>query len=151
MKFAIFQSLNFFTIQRNQIELKESKEILRRIENRNLYKYVSETIIADDTLMIDLKNNEFFDQMKLEILQELEKHKMTINDPKMTNIYNKLNTNEIFISKNVFDYGDEDKNPIEKVQFYSKNEMKKSFKIKSNQVITNFIYEYFRHRCYYFS
>ncbi|XP_031550911.1 deoxynucleoside triphosphate triphosphohydrolase SAMHD1-like [Actinia tenebrosa] len=98
-------------------ELKEAKEILQNIEQRKLYKFIGHTIPKDnpDKKGVPAMQKEIFDIVK-------DKAK-------------ELKEDDIVVQLTSFKYGGkDDKDPVEKVRFYAKDNDKKSFKIKKEQV-----------------
>ncbi|XP_031564008.1 deoxynucleoside triphosphate triphosphohydrolase SAMHD1-like [Actinia tenebrosa] len=97
--------------------LKEAREILQKIEQRKLYKFIGYTIPKDipDEKDASAVQKEIFDIVK-------DKAK-------------ELKEDDIVVQLTPFKYGGtDDKDPVDNVLFFAKDNDKKSFKIKKEQV-----------------
>ncbi|XP_012583823.1 PREDICTED: deoxynucleoside triphosphate triphosphohydrolase SAMHD1 [Condylura cristata] len=102
--------------------LDAAREILKKIECRELYKYVGETRPVD-------KKGRF----SREESKALEKQ---IADTKQTEVFleTELTAEDFIVDVINMDYGMEDKNPIDHVRFYSKSDPSKATMITKDEV-----------------
>ncbi|XP_040588646.1 deoxynucleoside triphosphate triphosphohydrolase SAMHD1 isoform X2 [Mesocricetus auratus] len=100
--------------------LSEAREILRNIECRNLYKYLGET---QPNGQVKIKKEEY-GQLPQDIVD---------TKPDM-HLDAQLKAEDFIVDVIVMDYGMKDKNPIDHVHFYFKNNTKHAVKITKDQV-----------------
>ncbi|PKY38250.1 HD phosphohydrolase domain-containing protein [Rhizophagus irregularis] len=96
--------------------LKKSKDIIKRIRKRDLYKFVDGFLVPND-----LKDK----------LTEKE-----INEEKIIAYQNNdgLKVDDIIVNRLVLNYGMKNENPVDHVKFYNKNLPNKVFKLEKSQV-----------------
>ncbi|XP_037351402.1 deoxynucleoside triphosphate triphosphohydrolase SAMHD1 [Talpa occidentalis] len=100
--------------------LDAARDILKKIESRNLYKYVGETQSREEKFQReDCKNfpQELADAKPEEVYLEIE-----------------LKAEDFIVDVINMDYGMEDKNPIDHVRFYCKTDPNKAIMITKEQV-----------------
>ncbi|XP_059562063.1 deoxynucleoside triphosphate triphosphohydrolase SAMHD1 isoform X3 [Myotis daubentonii] len=100
-------------------KLAAAREILEKIERRNLYKYVGQTQPAKRR--ITKEDSEKF-------REELAKAK-----PDVITLEVELQAEDFIVDVINMDYGMEDKNPIDNVHFYCKADLNQAFKISQKQ------------------
>uniref|UniRef100_A0A8C2M3H4 Deoxynucleoside triphosphate triphosphohydrolase SAMHD1 n=2 Tax=Cricetulus griseus TaxID=10029 RepID=A0A8C2M3H4_CRIGR len=100
--------------------LSEARNILRNIECRNLYKYLGETQPNGQ----DKITGEEYDQLPRDI----------VNTKPDVPLYAQLKAEDFIVDVINMDYGMKDKNPIDHVHFYCKNNTKHAVKISKDQV-----------------
>ncbi|XP_074500274.1 deoxynucleoside triphosphate triphosphohydrolase SAMHD1-like isoform X2 [Sebastes fasciatus] len=88
-------------------ELKEAREILKKITNRRLYKFLGQTK-ANDT----------------DVTQQKEMWKKELELPEGDGL-----TDDFVVVDSIMDYGMKDENPIDEMRFYKKEEPDRAFKI----------------------
>ncbi|CAB4467412.1 HD-domain/PDEase-like protein [Rhizophagus irregularis] len=97
-------------------DLKKSKEIIRRIRKRDLYKFVDEFLVPKD-----LKGKFEKDKITKIITDQLE--------------HDGLKKEYVIVDILILNYGKKEENPIDNVKFYDKNQPNlKVFKLESSQV-----------------
>ncbi|GES92426.1 HD phosphohydrolase domain-containing protein [Rhizophagus clarus] len=94
--------------------LKKSREIIRRIRRRELYKFVDEFLVPKN-LKKEFKEN------------QITTKKIIAHD-------NGLKEEDVIVDILVLNYGKKDENPIDNVEFYDKNQPGRVFKLESSQV-----------------
>ncbi|OCT62876.1 deoxynucleoside triphosphate triphosphohydrolase SAMHD1-like isoform X1 [Xenopus laevis] len=100
-------------------KLSDAKKILEKIVQRKFYKYLGEaTPNPNNTQSLDKK----------QLLEELAKA-VAAEDPNM-----RCTSEDFVVDVFLMDYGMKEKNPIDKVHFYSKNDPKEAFHIEKGQV-----------------
>uniref|UniRef100_A0ABI8AJ36 Deoxynucleoside triphosphate triphosphohydrolase SAMHD1 n=1 Tax=Felis catus TaxID=9685 RepID=A0ABI8AJ36_FELCA len=102
-------------------KLNAAREILKKIECRNLYKYVGETK-PKGTTKIEKENYK-------SLPEDLADSK-----PKDILIETELKAEDFIVDVINMDYGMEDKNPIDHVRFYCKSDLSKAVRITKDQV-----------------
>ncbi|XP_036178206.1 deoxynucleoside triphosphate triphosphohydrolase SAMHD1 isoform X2 [Myotis myotis] len=100
-------------------KLAAAREILEKIERRNLYKYVGQTQPAKRR--ITKEDSEKF-------REELAQAK-----PDVITLEVELQAEDFIVDVINMDYGMEDKNPIDNVHFYCKADLNQAFKINQKQ------------------
>ncbi|XP_036899901.1 deoxynucleoside triphosphate triphosphohydrolase SAMHD1 isoform X2 [Sturnira hondurensis] len=103
-------------------QLDAAREILRKIECRNLYKYVGQVLLSGENQKLERKDyknlpKEIADAKPDEMKPEAE-----------------LKAEDIIVDVVDMDYGMKDKNPMDNVHFYSKTDYSHAKKITKNQV-----------------
>ncbi|KAM5304738.1 deoxynucleoside triphosphate triphosphohydrolase SAMHD1 [Glossophaga mutica] len=103
-------------------QLKAARAILKKIECRNLYKYVSQVLLSEENERLERKDyknlpKEIADAKSDEMQLEAE-----------------LKAEDIIVDVVDMDYGMKDKNPIDNVNFYSKTDNRHAKKITKSQV-----------------
>nr|XP_056723452.1 deoxynucleoside triphosphate triphosphohydrolase SAMHD1 [Euleptes europaea] len=112
----------FLTILHSDLpELHEAQEILRKIERRDLYKYLGETQPPEGK---EIKQEQY-DKLPAEIAK---------SKPATENQDVGLKTEDFIVDVINMDYGMKEKNPINNVHFYCKSDITKAFKITKGQV-----------------
>ncbi|XP_024415406.1 deoxynucleoside triphosphate triphosphohydrolase SAMHD1 [Desmodus rotundus] len=103
-------------------QLDAAREILKKIEHRNLYKYVGQVLLSEKNKRLERKD-----------YKNLPKE---IADAKLDEMMleTKLNAEDIIVDVVDMDYGMKDKNPIDHVHFYSKTDYSQAKKITKNEV-----------------
>uniref|UniRef100_A0ABI8AIY3 Deoxynucleoside triphosphate triphosphohydrolase SAMHD1 n=1 Tax=Felis catus TaxID=9685 RepID=A0ABI8AIY3_FELCA len=101
-------------------KLNAAREILKKIECRNLYKYVGETK-PKGTTKIEKENYK-------SLPEDLADSK-----PKDILIETELKAEDFIVDVINMDYGMEDKNPIDHVRFYCKSDLSKAVRITKDQ------------------
>uniref|UniRef100_A0A9L0IHA4 Deoxynucleoside triphosphate triphosphohydrolase SAMHD1 n=1 Tax=Equus asinus TaxID=9793 RepID=A0A9L0IHA4_EQUAS len=102
-------------------KLDAARKILKKIEYRNLYKYVGETQPVGQT------------KIKRESYECLPKEVASAK-PKDVLLEAELKAEDFIVDVINMDYGMEDKNPIDHVRFYCKSDPSKAIMITKNQV-----------------
>uniref|UniRef100_G1NXD5 Deoxynucleoside triphosphate triphosphohydrolase SAMHD1 n=1 Tax=Myotis lucifugus TaxID=59463 RepID=G1NXD5_MYOLU len=100
-------------------KLAAAREILEKIQRRNLYKYVGQT--QPNKRRITKEDSEKF-------REELAKAK-----PDVITLEVELQAEDFIVDVINMDYGMEDKNPIDNVHFYCKADLNQAFKISQEQ------------------
>ncbi|XP_070276361.1 deoxynucleoside triphosphate triphosphohydrolase SAMHD1 [Myotis yumanensis] len=100
-------------------KLAAAREILEKIQRRNLYKYVGQT--QPNKRRITKEDHEKF-------REELAKAK-----PDVMTLEVELQAEDFIVDVINMDYGMEDKNPIDNVYFYCKADLNQAFKISQEQ------------------
>ncbi|KAF4788676.1 Deoxynucleoside triphosphate triphosphohydrolase SAMHD1 [Turdus rufiventris] len=100
-------------------DLEEAREILRRVERRELYKFLGETRPKAKKEIV-----------KSDILAESIANSMSKNDPPDV----ELKAENFIVDVVSMDYGMKEQNPIDKVHFYCKADPSKAVKITKEQV-----------------
>ncbi|KFP27224.1 Deoxynucleoside triphosphate triphosphohydrolase SAMHD1, partial [Colius striatus] len=100
-------------------ELKEAREILHKIERRELYKFLGET--QPETRMEIVKNNS--------LAESIARCKPEKDPPDV-----ELKAEDFIIDVINMDYGMKEKNPVDNVHFYCKADPYKTVKISKKQV-----------------
>jgi hypothetical protein len=114
---------------KNDKSIKEARDILLKIEERNLYKFVAQTnILSADYYFEKNLSKDKFKKMRQELVVEYNK-KIEIEDRKLV-----LKDDDILIIERAFDFGARNNNPVEKVYFYNKHDVTRAFRIKTEQV-----------------
>ncbi|XP_052816404.1 deoxynucleoside triphosphate triphosphohydrolase SAMHD1-like isoform X2 [Mya arenaria] len=108
--------------------LKKSQKILKKVLKRELYKLVGQN--KSKTKMLQEKDKQ---EEKIKIIEKIDKEKLK-DFPKAEK--------HIIIQLVTLDYGKKDKNPIDSVMFYSKNEPNKAGPIRQDQE-SSFIPDHF--------
>lgn len=98
-------------------DLKETRNILQRIERRDLYKCVGETTPTEG------KTKDDVDKIKVEIMSHLPKESK-----------NMLHQNDLVVHLVYLDYGMKAENPIKNVRFYNKNDVTKAVSLDKQHV-----------------
>lgn len=99
--------------------LAAAREILEKIERRNLYKYVGQT---------QPQNVRIIKEIGEKFPQEIANAK-----PGVITLDVELKAEDFIVDVINMDYGMEDKNPIDNVHFYCKADLNKAFKINKEQ------------------
>ncbi|XP_043382693.1 deoxynucleoside triphosphate triphosphohydrolase SAMHD1 isoform X3 [Chelonia mydas] len=102
-------------------ELTEAREILRKIELRDLYKYLGETRTEPGKEITE----EQYDRLPADIVASRPK-----NVPQDI----ELNAEDFIVDVINMDYGMKEQNPIDKVRFYCKSDPSQAVKISKEQV-----------------
>ncbi|XP_032275339.1 deoxynucleoside triphosphate triphosphohydrolase SAMHD1 [Phoca vitulina] len=102
-------------------KLDAAREILRKIEYRNLYKYVGETKPKGKTKI----EREDYKRLPEEIASA---------KPSDVLLEAELKAEDLIVDVINMDYGMEDKNPIDHVRFYCKSDLSKAVMITKDQV-----------------
>ncbi|CAO2578003.1 Deoxynucleoside triphosphate triphosphohydrolase SAMHD1 [Lemmus lemmus] len=100
--------------------LSEAQSILRNIERRDLYKYLGETQPNGQHKI----RKEEYEQLPQEI----------VNTKPNVHLEAELKAEDFIVDVINMDYGMEDKNPIDHVRFYSKNNTRQAVRISKEQV-----------------
>ncbi|XP_057637424.1 deoxynucleoside triphosphate triphosphohydrolase SAMHD1 isoform X2 [Chionomys nivalis] len=100
--------------------LSEARSILRNIERRDLYKYLGETQPNGQHKI----RKEEYEQLPQDI----------VNTKPDVHLEAQLKAEDFIVDVLNMDYGMEDKNPIDHVLFYSKNNTRQAVKISKEQV-----------------
>ncbi|XP_060087008.1 deoxynucleoside triphosphate triphosphohydrolase SAMHD1 [Heteronotia binoei] len=112
----------FLTILRSDLpELHEAQEILRKIECRDLYKYLGETKPREGK---EIKEEQY-DKLSAEI---------AASKPETESQDVGLMAEDFIVDVINMDYGMKEKNPINNVRFYCKSDITKAVKITKEQV-----------------
>ncbi|XP_066482235.1 deoxynucleoside triphosphate triphosphohydrolase SAMHD1 isoform X1 [Tiliqua scincoides] len=109
-------------------ELAEAREILHKIECRELYKYVGETQPGSEEI-----TKEEYDGLPAEIAAA---------KPKTLSQDMELKAEDFIVDVIYMDYGMKEKNPIDNVHFYCKSDITHAIRITKDQV-SNFLPEKF--------
>uniref|UniRef100_A0A8D2Q4T0 Deoxynucleoside triphosphate triphosphohydrolase SAMHD1 n=1 Tax=Varanus komodoensis TaxID=61221 RepID=A0A8D2Q4T0_VARKO len=109
----------------DQPELNEAREILRKIERRDLYKCLGETQPQGNEI-----KQEQYDELSAEIVKA--KPVKFPEDAELKAI--KLKAEDFIIDVIDMDYGMKEKNPVNNVNFYCKSDITKAIKITKDQV-----------------
>ncbi|RIA96134.1 hypothetical protein C1645_815822 [Glomus cerebriforme] len=96
--------------------LKKSKEIIKRIRTRNLYKFVDEYLVP----------NELKDKLTEKEINEEKIIAYQDNDG--------LKIDDVIVHRLTLNYGMKDENPVDHVKFYDKYTPNKVFKLERSQV-----------------
>ncbi|KAK2512239.1 deoxynucleoside triphosphate triphosphohydrolase SAMHD1 [Columba livia] len=99
-------------------ELEEAREILHKIQRRELYKFLGETRPESKDVS---KNNE--------LKESFAKSKPKVNPPDV-----EIKAEDIIVDVINMDYGMKDQNPIDKVRFFCKGRSYKTITINEDQV-----------------
>ncbi|KAG6938934.1 SAM and HD domain containing deoxynucleoside triphosphate triphosphohydrolase 1, partial [Chelydra serpentina] len=102
-------------------ELAEAREILRKIELRDLYKYLGETRSEPGKEITE----EQYDRLPADIVASRPKN--VLQDVE-------LNAEDFIVDVINMDYGMKEQNPIDKVRFYCKSDPSQAVKISKEQV-----------------
>ncbi|XP_073415473.1 deoxynucleoside triphosphate triphosphohydrolase SAMHD1 isoform X1 [Dendrobates tinctorius] len=102
-------------------ELSKARDILRKVERRQLYKYVGQTRPKADTR---IKPDEY-DKLPADLAN-------SIPQPSLSDV--KLNPEDFIVDVIQMDYGMQEQNPINNVRFYCKSDLTKAIKITKDQV-----------------
>uniref|UniRef100_A0A4W2FKI5 Deoxynucleoside triphosphate triphosphohydrolase SAMHD1 n=1 Tax=Bos indicus x Bos taurus TaxID=30522 RepID=A0A4W2FKI5_BOBOX len=100
--------------------LNDARMILKKIESRNLYKFVGET-----QPMIQRIKKENYEHLPNEVASA---------KPSDVELEAELKAEDLIVDVINMDYGMEDKNPIDHVRFYCKSDLSKAVMITRNQV-----------------
>lgn len=118
-----YQKLTDFIVEQilwsTDDKLKESREILMRVQKRQLFKCVGNTRPPKDS---DVKEKDYEEKVKddfVEILKNMGSH---------------LGRDDIIIHLVFLDYGMKDKNPIDHVRFYNKKDPTAPIQVRKDQV-----------------
>ncbi|XP_053308807.1 deoxynucleoside triphosphate triphosphohydrolase SAMHD1 [Spea bombifrons] len=102
-------------------KLSEAREILRKVERRQLYKYVGQT---HPNSSIRIKPDEY-DMLPSELANSI---------PQMSTSDVQLNPEDFIVDVIHMDYGMKEQNPMNNVRFYCKADPQKAIKIRKDQV-----------------
>ncbi|KAM9095271.1 deoxynucleoside triphosphate triphosphohydrolase SAMHD1-like [Sarcophilus harrisii] len=102
-------------------KLAEAREILLKIQSRKLYKFVGETRPTGQ------------EKIRREQYEQLAKD-VAASTPELTDLKVELKAEDFIIDVINMDYGMQEKNPIDHVYFYCKNDRSKAVLITKNQV-----------------
>lgn len=118
-----YQKLTDFIVEQilwsTDDKLKESREILMKVQRRQLYKCVGHTRPPKDS---DVKEKDYEGKVKgdfVEILKNMGSH---------------LEREDIIIQLVFLDYGMKDKNPVDHVRFYNKKDPTAPIQVRKDQV-----------------
>lgn len=100
--------------------LNDARTILKKIESRNLYKFVGET-----QPMIQRIKKEHYEHLPNAVASA---------KPSDVELEAELKAEDLIVDVINMDYGMEDKNPIDHVRFYCKSDLSKAVMITRNQV-----------------
>ena len=100
--------------------LDDARTILKKIESRNLYKFVGETQPREEKI-----EKENYEHLPKEIASA---------KPSDVELEAELKAEDLIVDVINMDYGMEDKNPIDHVRFYCKSDLSKAIMITKNQV-----------------
>jgi len=98
--------------------LEKSRQILKRLKKREIYKFASETLV-DTNWKVESEERMINDILSCSVNDGTDRS-LTFDDIRIVTATNT--------------YGLKDKNPVESVHFYNKNNIKKSFCIDKEQV-----------------
>ncbi|XP_048353552.1 deoxynucleoside triphosphate triphosphohydrolase SAMHD1 isoform X2 [Sphaerodactylus townsendi] len=119
----------FLTILHSDLpELHEAQEILRKIERRDLYKYLGETQPLEGR---EIKKEQY-DKLPAEVANS--KPKVANSKPEVANQDVELKAEDFIVDVINMDYGMQEENPINNVHFYCKSDISKAVKITKEQV-----------------
>ncbi|XP_053571929.1 deoxynucleoside triphosphate triphosphohydrolase SAMHD1 [Bombina bombina] len=128
MKLTFNPTINFFIdhifqqiLYSNSPELAEAREILKKVERRELYKYVGQTHPNSGNR---IKPEE----------DEILPAEIANSTPQTSQSECKLNAEDFIVDVIQMDYGMKEKNPINNVRFYCKSDPTKAIKIRKDQV-----------------
>ncbi|XP_063000921.1 deoxynucleoside triphosphate triphosphohydrolase SAMHD1 [Elgaria multicarinata webbii] len=110
----------------DQPELNEAREILRKIEQRDLYKCLGETQPPEGKEIA----KEQYDGLSAEIVKS--KPKKFSEDVELKAV--ELKAEDFIVDVINMDYGMKEKNPVNNVNFYCKSDITKAIKITKDQV-----------------
>ncbi|KAM4692508.1 deoxynucleoside triphosphate triphosphohydrolase SAMHD1 [Rhinophrynus dorsalis] len=102
-------------------KLSEAREILRKVELRQLYKYVGQTHPNSNSR---IKPDEY-DTLPSDVANSI---------PQTSTTDIKLNPEDFIVDVIHMDYGMKEQNPINNVRFYCKSDPRKAIKIRKDQV-----------------
>ncbi|KAM4622553.1 deoxynucleoside triphosphate triphosphohydrolase SAMHD1 [Discoglossus pictus] len=102
-------------------DLSEAREILRKVERRELYKFVGQTHPNSCTRI----NSDEYEKLPADVANSIPQ--TSIND-------SKLNPEDFIVDVIHMDYGMKEQNPINNVRFYCKSDPTKAIKIRKDQV-----------------
>ncbi|CAB5335403.1 unnamed protein product [Rhizophagus irregularis] len=101
----------------NNPNLKKSKKIIKRIRKRKLYKFVDGYLVPKE-LKEQFKRNKVTEK-------KIVKHRSNGAE---------LEKDDVIVDIFNLNYGNEDENPIDNVEFYDKNQPNDVFKLEESQV-----------------
>ncbi|XP_020638071.2 deoxynucleoside triphosphate triphosphohydrolase SAMHD1 [Pogona vitticeps] len=107
-------------------ELNEAREILRKIERRDLYKYLGQTQPPEGKEI----PKEQYDKLSAEIVEA--KPKILPEDVELQAV--PLKAEDFIVDVINMDYGMKEKNPVNNVHFYCKSDINHAVKITKEQV-----------------
>ncbi|KAJ7331888.1 hypothetical protein JRQ81_014068 [Phrynocephalus forsythii] len=107
-------------------ELKEAREILRKIERRDLYKYLGQTQPSEGQEI----PKEQYERLSAEIV-ESKPAKLPENS-ELQDV--QLKAEDLIVDVINMDYGMKEKNPVNNVHFYCKSDINQAVKITKEQV-----------------
>ncbi|KAE8576668.1 hypothetical protein XENTR_v10004279 [Xenopus tropicalis] len=102
-------------------DLKEAREILRKVERRQLYKFVGQT---HPSINSRIEPDEY-DTLPADLAKSV---------PQTSTTDVELNTEDFIVDVIHMDYGMKEQNPINNVRFYCKSDPRKAIKIRRDQV-----------------
>ncbi|KAF6714556.1 Deoxynucleoside triphosphate triphosphohydrolase SAMHD1 [Oryzias melastigma] len=102
-------------------ELSEAREILHNIVCRRLYKCLGQTQ-PDKTVTVNQETIKMWEK------------ELSESTPQSGNAVMTLHSEDFIVNVIVMDYGMKEKNPINNVRFYCKNDPNKAIQIRKNQV-----------------
>eukprot|EP01016_Furgasonia_blochmanni_P004492 TRINITY_DN11740_c0_g2_i3.p1 TRINITY_DN11740_c0_g2~~TRINITY_DN11740_c0_g2_i3.p1 ORF type:complete len:541 (-),score=115.88 TRINITY_DN11740_c0_g2_i3:166-1788(-) len=104
--------------QSKRPELKTSRELIKKMKTRNIYKYVAETLLENDCVL-DHK-----DKIKQDIVNYQPNDGM---NPDIT-------VDDLHLTISNINWAFKDRNPVDHVRFYNKSDYNSSFLIHKDQV-----------------
>ncbi|XP_072918216.1 uncharacterized protein [Hemitrygon akajei] len=113
--YSIFEQI----LNSSKPELEEARTILNNIINRNLYKCIGQTQAEEGKTI----KREEIANLKAEVVTALPSERDV-----------KLEAKDLIVNVIPMNYGMKEKNPINNVRFYCKNDPDKAFKIRREQV-----------------
>lgn len=111
----------FMILYSNEPKLKESKEILANILRRNLYKCVGQTQLKHNSVI----SKEEVPRITREIMSKMDPDELECSN---------LKPDQIVVHLVYLDYGMKDKNPVDNVRFYSKENPNTAVRVRKDQV-----------------
>ena len=106
-----------YTIQTSKdINLKKSQDIIKRLNKRQLYKYIDEFIIP------------------FELIDKIKKVEPVDISTNNSNINVHINIDDIIIYDNKINYNLNNKNPVDNVYFYNSNNLNEKFQKNKNEI-----------------
>ena len=117
--------------------LKKAKELLRRIQKRDLYRFCGEF----NPKIVENEENEFSSSQKIVSADEVANEIASFDDD--------VSENEIFVCQSVFNFGKKDKNPLTEMNYFGKNGKLKKHQLNnlSSSLPRNFEESYIRVYC----
>ncbi|XP_045193463.2 deoxynucleoside triphosphate triphosphohydrolase SAMHD1-like [Mercenaria mercenaria] len=111
----------FLILNSTEPKLQESKEILSNIMRRNLYKCVGQTQLKHEHII----SKDQLPKITGEILSKMDPDELECSN---------LKPDKVIVHLVYLDYGMKDKNPIDNVRFYSKENPNVAVRVRKDQV-----------------
>jgi HD superfamily phosphohydrolase len=103
--------------------LKQAKEILERVERRQLYKYIGQTQPASPTTVITKDDIARITAEMIGCLADIDLDDLPV-----------LHEEDMLVMIATFDYGMKDQNPIDHMRFYTKDNLQTAIPVRKDQV-----------------